>query len=80
MLAACGSCTIHVTCLWLVALIMALKIDVCEVAVALDSVEEAVRAVHDRLTIDDMLALCTNAAAGLTGRSIRYPQPFTLFD
>lgn len=46
---------------------MALQIDVSEVAAALDSVEMAIRAHHDRLSIDDMLELCTNAAAGSTG-------------
>ena len=46
---------------------MALKIDVGEIASALDSVEVAVRAVRDRLTIDGMLELCTDAAAARTG-------------
>ena len=47
---------------------MALKIDVSEVVAALDSVEVAIRTHHDRLSIDEMLELCTNAAAGTTGR------------
>ena len=46
---------------------MALKIDVGEIASALDSVDVAVRAVRDRLTIDGMLKLCTGAAAARTG-------------
>ena len=51
----------------LLAIGMALKIDVGEIASALDSVEVAVRAVRDRLTIDGMLELCTDAAAARTG-------------
>ena len=47
---------------------MALKIDVSEVVAALDSVEVAIRTHQERLSIDEMLALCTNAAAGTTGR------------
>ena len=47
---------------------MALKIDVSEVMAALDSVEVAIRAHHDRLSIDEILEMCTNAAAGSTGR------------
>ena len=48
-------------------LIMALKIDVLQVANAMDALEVAVRAEHTRMTIDDMLQLSTDAAAGRTG-------------
>ena len=46
---------------------MALKIDVLQVANAMDAMEVAVRAEHSRMTIDDMLQLSTAAAAGRTG-------------
>ena len=46
---------------------MALEIDVLQVANAMDALEVAVRAEHARVTIDDMLQLSTNAAAGRTG-------------
>jgi hypothetical protein len=46
---------------------MALKIDILQVAAAVQSVAEAVRAVHVRISIDDMLALTQQAAAGRTG-------------
>ena len=49
--------------------IMALKIDVLQVANAMDALEVAIRAEHARMTIDDMLKLSTNAAAGRTGMS-----------
>ena len=47
---------------------MALKIDVLEVTAALDAVEVAVRAVLERLSVDGMFELCSNALAGRTGR------------
>ena len=47
---------------------MALKVDVLEVTAALDAVEVAVRAVLERLSIDGMFEMCTNALAGGTGR------------
>ena len=46
---------------------MALKIDIVQVANALNALAEAVRAVHVRITIDDMLELSLQAAAGRTG-------------
>ena len=46
---------------------MALSIDVLEVATAVHAVAEAVRAVHSRLSIDDMLELTQQAAVGRTG-------------
>ena len=46
---------------------MALKIDVLQVANAMDSLEVAIRAEHTRMTIDDTLQLSTDAAAGQTG-------------
>ena len=46
---------------------MALKIDVLQAANAMDALEVAIRAEHARMTIDDMLKLSTNAAAGRTG-------------
>ena len=46
---------------------MALKIGVLRVANAMDALEVSVRAEHERLAIDDMLRLSTNAAAGQTG-------------
>ena len=48
---------------------MALKIDVSEVPAVLDSVEVAVRAVLERLSIDGMFELCANALATRTGRA-----------
>ena len=45
---------------------MALKIDIVQVANALNALAEAVRAVHVRITIDDMLELSLQAAAGRT--------------
>ena len=50
---------------------MALKIDVLQVSNAMDAIEEAVRAVHDRLSIDELLDMSTTAAAGRTGVSVR---------
>ena len=47
---------------------VALKIDVLEVTAALDAVEVAVRAVLERLSVDGMFELCSNALAGRTGR------------
>ena len=47
---------------------MALKIDVLEVTAELDAVEVAVRAVLERMSIDGMFELCTNALAGRKGR------------
>ena len=46
---------------------MALKIDVMDVSNALDSLEAAVRAVRERLSVNDLLDLCTAAAVGRTG-------------
>ena len=46
---------------------MALQIDVSQAAHAMDALEVAVRAEHERLTIADMLQLSINAAAGRTG-------------
>ena len=48
-------------------LFMALKIDILQVANAMDALAEAVRAVHVRISIDDMLELSLQAAAGRTG-------------
>ena len=50
---------------------MALKIDVLQVSNAMDTIEEAVRAVHERLSIDELLDMSTTAAAGRTGVSVR---------
>ena len=47
-----------------------LKIDVLQVANAMDTIEEAVRAVHERLSIDELLDMSTTAAAGRTGASV----------
>ena len=49
---------------------MALKIDISQVAVAMHALAEAVREVHVRLSIDDMLHLSQAAAAGRTGSSV----------
>ena len=49
---------------------MALKIDVLQVSNAMDTIEEAVRAVHERLSIDELLDMSTTAAAGRTGASV----------
>ena len=47
---------------------MALKIDIVQVANAMNALAEAVRAgVHVRISIDDMLELSLQAAAGRTG-------------
>ena len=48
---------------------MALKIDILQVAAAVHAVAEAVRAVHSRISIDDMFALTLQAAAGRTGHA-----------
>ena len=50
---------------------MALKIDVLQVSNAMDTIEEAVRAVHERLSIDELLGMSTMTAAGRTGVSVR---------
>ena len=47
---------------------MALKIDIVQVANALNALAEAVRAVHVRISIDDMFELSQQAAAGRTGK------------
>ena len=46
---------------------MALKIDIIQVANAMHELAKAVRAVHVRISIDDMFALTLQAAAGPTG-------------
>ena len=46
---------------------MALKIDVLDVANAIDALESAVRAVRERLSVDDLIKLSTAAAVGRTG-------------
>ena len=46
---------------------MALSIDILEVATAVHAVAEPVRAVHSRISIDDMLVLTQQAAASGTG-------------
>ena len=46
---------------------MALKIDIIQVATAMHELAKAVRAVHVRISIDDMFALTLQAAAGPTG-------------
>ena len=38
-----------------------------ELVSAMDAVELAIRTVTDRLPIDDLFDMCTNAAAGATG-------------
>ena len=48
--------------------IMALKMTVLQVAQAIDAVAEAIRKVHVRLSIADMLELCDQASASSTGR------------
>ena len=50
---------------------MALKINISQVAVAMHALAEAVREVHVRLSIDDMLVLSEKAAAGRTGSSVQ---------
>ena len=50
---------------------MALKIDISQVAAAMHALAEAVREVHVRLSIDDMLVLSEKAAAGRTGSSVQ---------
>ena len=47
---------------------MALKIDIVQVATALNALVEAVRAVHVRISIDDMFELTQQATAGRTGQ------------
>jgi len=47
---------------------MALKIDIVQVANALNMLAEAVRAVHVRISIDAMFELTQQAAAGRTGQ------------
>ena len=49
---------------------MALKINISQVAVAMHALAEAVREVHVRLSVDDMLDLSQKAAAGRTGSSV----------
>lgn len=48
---------------------MALKIDISQVADAMHALAKAVREVHVRLTIDELLDLSQAAAAGRTGSS-----------
>ena len=47
---------------------MALEIDIVQVANAMNALAEAVRAVHVRISIDDMFGLSFQAAAGRTGQ------------
>ena len=46
---------------------MALKVDILEVAAAMDVLAAAVRAVHVRIPVADMVDLSERAAAGRTG-------------
>lgn len=48
--------------------LMALKIDISEVSAALDVLAAAVRAVHVRIGVEDMVEMSHRAAAGRTGR------------
>ena len=50
---------------------MAMRIDVSEVSNAMDHIEEAVREVHERLSIDELMTMATAAAAGRTGMIAR---------
>ena len=46
---------------------MALKVDISDVAAAMDVLAPAVRAVHVRIPVADMVDLSERAAAGRTG-------------
>ncbi len=46
---------------------MTYDVEISAVARALDAVEVAIRAVHDRLHIEGLFDICSQAAAGVSG-------------